>query len=58
MISDRRAAGVLAALGDTQDALRNWVGTSTTTTISTTTTTTPPGDGEHRRGKKHGEGGD
>jgi hypothetical protein len=60
MITDRRAAAVLAALGDTQDALRSWVATSTTTTSTTTTTAPPPespGRGEHGHDKKHGEGG-
>ena len=66
LISDRRAAAVLAALGDTQDALRQWLTTSTTattsTTTSTTTTTAPPdhtpGKREHGHGNKNGAGGD
>ena len=63
LISDRRAAAVLAALGDTQDALRQWLTTSTTATTSTTTSTTttppdhPPGKPEHGHGNK-GDGGD
>jgi hypothetical protein len=59
LISDRKAADVLAALGDTEDALHHWTATSTTT--STTTTTAPPpapkGDKGHHgnRGNGHGD---
>ncbi len=42
-IDDRRAASILAAVGDTQDALRSYAATSTTrATVPTTTTTVPP----------------
>jgi hypothetical protein len=66
LISDRKAADVLAALGATEDALHGWAATSTTTTIATTTTTAPapPPDGRGRgRGgdgdnSGEGEGGD
>jgi hypothetical protein len=51
-ISDRKAADVLAALGDTQDALHAWIASSTTTTTTTTTTSAPPTDDD--RGKDQG----
>lgn len=43
-LSDSRAAAVLAALGDVEDALTSWAATTTTTT--TTTTSPPPADGD------------
>jgi hypothetical protein len=52
-ISDRKAADVLSALGDVQDALHAWVATSTTTSTSTTSTTTStlPEDDDRHRGR-------
>ena len=41
-IDDRRAASILAAVGDTQDALRKYAATSTTVATNTTTTTFAP----------------
>jgi hypothetical protein len=67
-ISDQRAAEVLAALGDAQDALRSYAdarSTSTTTpaTLAPATTVAPPvekpgpGNGHgHGHGNDHGEG--
>ena len=65
LISDRKAADVLAALGATQDALHSWVASSTTTSTTTTTVAPPPpppaaddhgGKGRDNGGK--GKGGD
>jgi hypothetical protein len=46
-ISDRKAADVLAALGEVQDALHAWVATSTTASTSTTL----PEGGDRDRGR-------
>jgi hypothetical protein len=55
-IDDRRAASILAAIGDTQDALRAYAATSTTTATNPTTTTTvaPPPPASPAPPKQHG----
>ena len=59
LISDRKAADVLAALGATQDALHSWVASSTTTS---TTVPPAPDEGDHggkgRDNSGKGKGGD
>ena len=56
MITDQRAAEVLAALGDAQDALRHFAdSTSTTTTTVPATVPAPP---EKNHGHGHGHGND
>jgi hypothetical protein len=42
MITDQRAAEVLAALGSAQDALRKYAGTASTTTTTPRVVTAPP----------------
>jgi hypothetical protein len=66
MVSDRRAADILAATGETQAALRRYVVTSTTTTTTTTTTmprATPPTQSpdqspDRKKGKNDNHAGD
>ena len=61
LISDRKAADVLAALGDTQDALHRWTATSTTTSTTTVPAPAPKkdkGGGRGDHGNGHGNEGD
>jgi hypothetical protein len=56
-ISDRRAAEVLAALGEVQDSVRSWLATSTTVAPPTTATTPQAGEGDNDAdGDDNGEG--
>jgi hypothetical protein len=60
-ISDTRAAQVLAALGEVQDALRAWVSTTTTTQpppVTAPPASTPERDGGKRKGHGHGDKGE
>jgi hypothetical protein len=54
-ISDRRAAEVLAALGDVQDSYRSWLSTSTTVAPPTTAAPRNDDDSDHD-GNDKGEG--
>lgn len=60
MITDQRAAEILAALGDAQDALRNYANATSTSTTATpapaTATTQPPPAENSGRGNGHGHG--
>jgi hypothetical protein len=55
-ITDQRAAEILAALGDAQDALRTYAdATSTTTTLVPATTVPPPPAKKPGHGHGHGD---
>jgi hypothetical protein len=60
MITDQRAAEILAALGDTQDALRHYADTTrststTTVTVAPVPTTLPAPPEKHGHGHGHGK---
>jgi hypothetical protein len=57
LISDRKAADVLSALGATQDALHSWVASSTTTSTTSTTVPPPPPQQDDHGGKDRDKGG-